>query len=57
MQSTLPNPEILDSIDSLSFMRPSSKKEEKSEKRQTGSHNAEAHSKNNHRIKWGWVET
>jgi hypothetical protein len=51
----LPDPEILDSIDSIYFMRCSSKKEEKGEKPQSGNHNAEAHCKNDHRVTWGSV--
>jgi hypothetical protein len=51
MQSTLPNPEILDSIDSLYFVRCSSKKEEKGEKHKTCSRKAEA--KKDHRIECG----
>ena len=42
MQSTLPNPEILDSIDSLYFVQCSSKKEEKGEKHKRCSRKAEA---------------
>ena len=55
MQALLPDPEILDSIDSIYFVPCSSKKEEKGEKRQSRNHNAEAHSKNDHRVKWGSV--
>jgi hypothetical protein len=54
-KALLPGPEILDSIDSIYFVRCSSKKEEKGEKRQSRNHNAEAHSKNDHRVKWGSV--
>jgi hypothetical protein len=49
------DPEILDSIDSIYFVRCSSKKEEKGEKRQSRNHNAEAHSENDHHVKWGSV--
>jgi hypothetical protein len=55
MQALPPGPEILDSIDSIYFVRCSSKKEEKGEKRQSRDHNAEAHSKNDHRVKWGSI--
>jgi hypothetical protein len=55
MQALLPDPEILDSIDSIYFVPCSSKKEEKGEKRQSRNHNTEAHSKNDHRVKWGSV--
>ena len=50
-KALLPDPEILDSIDSIYFVRCSSKKEEKGEKRQSRNHNAEAHSENDHRVK------
>jgi hypothetical protein len=50
-KALLPDLEILDSIDSIYFVRCSSKKEEKGEKRQSRNHNAEAHSKNDHRVK------
>ena len=45
--------EVPDLIDLIYFC--SSKKEEKGEKRQSRNHNAEAHSKNDYRIKWGSV--
>jgi hypothetical protein len=51
MQGTLPNAEILDSIDSLYFVRCSSKKEEKGEKHKRCSRKAEA--KKDHRIECG----
>jgi hypothetical protein len=54
-KALLPDPEILDSIDSIYFVRCSSKKEEKGQKRQSRNQNAEAHSKNDHRVKWGSV--
>jgi hypothetical protein len=55
MQALPPDTEILDSIDSIYFVRCSSKKEEKGEKHQSRNHNAEAHSKDDHRVKRGSV--
>jgi hypothetical protein len=54
-KALLPDPEIFDSIDSIYFVRCSLKKKEKGEKRQSRSHNAEAHSSNDHRVKWASI--
>jgi hypothetical protein len=59
MQSTLSNPEILDSIGSLYFVQCLSKEEEKGEKHKRCSRKAEA--KKDHRIECGvpsgmWLE-
>ena len=55
MQSTQPNPEILDPIDSIYFVHRSSKKEDEGEEGQGRKHYAEAYSQNDHRVEWGAV--
>jgi hypothetical protein len=50
-----PYPEILDSIDLIYFVHCPSKKDDEGEEGQGRNHNAEAYSKNDHRVEWGAV--
>jgi hypothetical protein len=55
MQALLPDTEILDPTDSIYFVHCSSKKDDENEETQGRNDNAEAHSKNDHRVEWGSV--